>query len=80
MPVALTQEQIRVHDASMDYVGKTSLSASKAIAWQRCSKGSSRVQDICSGFMKVVGSDDSVILCGMNKTRVAYNTKVRLIQ
>lgn len=30
--------------------------------------------------MKVVGSDDSVILCGMNKTRVAYNTKVRLIQ
>ena len=39
MPVALTQEQIRVHDAIMDYVGKTSRSASKAIAWQRCAKG-----------------------------------------
>lgn len=39
MPVALTQERIRVHDAIMDYVGKTSLSASKAIAWQRCAKG-----------------------------------------
>ncbi len=39
MPIALTQEQVRVHDAIMDYVGKTSRSASKAIAWQRCTEG-----------------------------------------